>query len=382
MLRAVTATRYVTPLREGGSLPGLTEADDDGLYVVKFRGAGQGLKALVAEVIVGELARALGLLVPELVADRARSGARRRRAGSGDPGPDRRERGLNLGVDFLPGALAYVPGAGVPPDPELAADVVWLDALTTNVDRTPRNPNLLVWHGRMWLIDHGAALYLHHQGLEPRGTRPAVRAHAEHVLLPYAGSLTEAHERNAPRITPRAARTDRRARPCRTGSVRPTRRSTSTISRGVPRTARSRTRRSMPEPTRSPFSYAILRVVPRIERGERFNVGVVVFCRQRDFLGLRTYLDPVRLRALAPEVDAAQIEAQLVALTHAAAADPRAGAIAALPASERFGWLVAPSSTMIQPSEVHTGLCEDPEATLDALFAELVSPVDAPASPR
>ncbi len=137
----------------------------------------------------------------------------------------------------------------------------------------------------------------------------------------------------------------------------------------------------MPEPTRSPFSYAIIRVVPRIERGERFNAGVVVFCRQRDFLGLRTYLDPVRLRALAPEVDAAQLEAQLVGLTHAAVGDPRSGAIAALPASERFGWLVAPSSTMIQPSEVHTGLCEDPEATLDALFAELVSPVDAPASP-
>jgi hypothetical protein len=136
----------------------------------------------------------------------------------------------------------------------------------------------------------------------------------------------------------------------------------------------------MPEPTRNPFSYAILRVVPRVERGERFNVGVVVFCRQRDFLGIRTHLDPVRLHGLAPDVDAGQLEAHLAALTQAASADPRAGAIAALPPSERFGWLVAPSSTMIQPSEVHTGLCADPQATLDTLFAELVSSVDAPAS--
>jgi hypothetical protein len=131
----------------------------------------------------------------------------------------------------------------------------------------------------------------------------------------------------------------------------------------------------VPAPERSPFSYAILRLVPRLERGEQFNVGVVVFCRQRDFLGIRTLLDPVRLRALAPDVDLNQIEAQLRALTHAAAGDPQAGALAELPPSDRFGWLVAPSSTMIQPSPVHTGLCEDPQATLDALFAELVAAV-------
>jgi hypothetical protein len=202
VLRTVTATRYVTPLREGGSLPGLTEADDDGLYVVKFRGAGQGVKALVAEVIVGELARALGLLVPELVAVELDPAL-----GAAEPDPEIQDLivasgGINLGVDFLPGALAYVPGAGFTPDPGLAADVVWLDALTTNVDRTPRNPNLLVWHHRMWLIDHGAALYLHHQGLEPArdATRPFGLI-AEHVLLPHAGPLTEVHERNAPRIT-------------------------------------------------------------------------------------------------------------------------------------------------------------------------------------
>ena len=201
-LRAVSATRYVTALREGGSLPGLTEADDDGLYVVKFRGAGQGAKALVAEVIVGELARALGLLIPELVAVEVEAAL-----GAAEPDPEIQDlivasAGINLGVDFLPGALAYVPGAGFTPEPAVAADVVWLDALTTNVDRTPRNPNLLVWHGRMWLIDHGAALYLHHQGLDPErdGSR-AFPLIAEHVLLPHAASIADAHARLSGRVS-------------------------------------------------------------------------------------------------------------------------------------------------------------------------------------
>jgi hypothetical protein len=136
----------------------------------------------------------------------------------------------------------------------------------------------------------------------------------------------------------------------------------------------------MREGSRSPFSYAILRVVPRIERGERFNAGVVLFCRQRDFLGILASVDEQRLRALAPDVNPEQLASHLAALTSAANGEREAGAIGKLPPSERFGWLVAPSSTMIQPSEVHTGLCEDPRATLEALFAELVSPVGAPAS--
>jgi HipA-like kinase len=201
-LRPVAATRYVTPLREGGSLPGLVEADDDGLYVAKFRGAGQGLRALVAEVIVGELARRLELLIPELVTvdiDPV--------LGAAEPDPEIQElitasAGSNLGVDFLPGALPYVPGGAWVPDPGLAAAIVWLDALTTNVDRTPRNPNLLLWHGRLWMIDHGAALYLHHAGLIPdeHAERPFPLI-SEHVLLPGAGSIVAAHERLAPRIT-------------------------------------------------------------------------------------------------------------------------------------------------------------------------------------
>ena len=200
-LPEIAAIRYVAPLREGGSMPALVEADDDGLYVLKFRGAGQGLLALVAEVIVGELMRALGLLVPQLALvdlDPV--------LGRAEPDPEIQELivasgGSNLGVDFLPGALAYMPNGSVQPGDELAADVVWLDALLTNVDRTAANPNLLVWHQQMWLIDHGAALYLQHAGLRPaeQATRGFPQI-ADHVLLPRAGSIIAADERLADRV--------------------------------------------------------------------------------------------------------------------------------------------------------------------------------------
>jgi hypothetical protein len=200
-LRTVRATRYVTPLREGGSMPGLVEADDDGLYVVKFRGAGQGLKALIAEIVVGELARAAGLRVPELVIvelDPLLAAA--------EPDPEIQELvaasgGTNAGLDFLPGALPFSPAAPVGVTPELAAEVVWLDALCANVDRTPRNPNMLIWHGDLWLIDHGAALYRHHAPAWPEGAAaagfPLIK---DHVLLPFAGSIVEAGERLMPRL--------------------------------------------------------------------------------------------------------------------------------------------------------------------------------------
>lgn len=204
VLRTVTATRYVTPLREGGSLPGLVEADDDGLYVLKFRGAGQGPKALAAEVVAGELARGLGLPVPELVLAEVDPELAR-----AEPDPEiqdliRASAGLNLGVDFLPGALPYSPTQ--PPEPDLAAAVVWLDALVENVDRTPRNPNLLRWHGSLWLIDHGAALFVHHGTGDPLAAagRPFGGV-GDHVLLPAAGPLLEADARLAPRARPEAA---------------------------------------------------------------------------------------------------------------------------------------------------------------------------------
>ncbi len=206
-LRSVTATRYGTPLREGGSLPGLVEADDDGLYVLKFRGAGQGVKALVAEVIAGELARVLELSVPEIVVIAVDPAL-----GVAEPDPEIQDLitgsgGTNIGLDFLPGSLPYTPAAGLQPVPETAAEIVWLDALVTNVDRTPRNPNLLVWHERVWLIDHGAALYFHHRDWDPEAEAakpfPAI---ADHVLLPGAGSILEADQRLAERLTPERLR--------------------------------------------------------------------------------------------------------------------------------------------------------------------------------
>jgi hypothetical protein len=200
-LPEVAATRYVAALREGGSMPGLVEADDDGLYVLKFRGAGQGPLALVAEVIASELARALGFLVPQLVRIELDPVL-----GRAEPDPEIQELilasgGLNVGIDFLPGSLAYTPSGPVQPDAELAADIVWFDALLTNVDRSAANPNLLVWHQQVWLIDHGAALYLQHGGLRP--AEQATRAFpqiAEHVLLPRASSILEADERLSPRV--------------------------------------------------------------------------------------------------------------------------------------------------------------------------------------
>jgi hypothetical protein len=154
-------TRYVTPLREGGSLPAIVEADDDGMYVLKFRGAGQGPRALVAELVSGEIARALGLMVPELVfaeldPDLART----------EPDPEifaliRASAGLNLALDYLPGSVMFDPVVEKP-TADLASRIVWFDAYVTNVDRTARNTNMLMWHRRLWLIDHGATLYFHH----------------------------------------------------------------------------------------------------------------------------------------------------------------------------------------------------------------------------
>jgi len=198
VLEHVTVTRYVTPLREGGSLPAIVEADNLGTYVMKFRGAGQGPLALVAEIIAGELARRLGLRVPELVL----AGLDPRIAVS-EPDPEiqdllRASEGMNLGVDFLPGSFGFEP-LGWTAEPEFASQVLWFDALVQNVDRTWRNPNLLVWHRNIWLIDHGAALYFHHNWPTADPKRPFDAA--EHVLRDRATALGAAHAALAARIT-------------------------------------------------------------------------------------------------------------------------------------------------------------------------------------
>jgi hypothetical protein len=193
-LRTVAAIRYVTPLREGGSMPAIVEADDLGTYVLKFRGAGQGARALVAEVIAGEIARALGLRVPEIVFMQLDPAL-----GENEPDSEIRalikaSAGLNLGLDYLPGSLTYETGL-LPLDPALAARIVWFDALVTNVDRTVRNTNLLLWHRELYLIDHGAALYFHHDwpaGL--RNSRSPFSQIRQHVLLPQADGVAALDE--------------------------------------------------------------------------------------------------------------------------------------------------------------------------------------------
>jgi hypothetical protein len=202
-LDTARVTRYVTPLREGGSLPAIVEADDDGLYVLKFRGAGQGPLALVAELITGELARALGLPVPRIVlmdldADMART----------EPDPEisdliRASGGINLGLDYLPGSVMFDPTV-TRPDPSIASQIVWLDAYVSNVDRTPRNPNLLMWHKRLWLIDHGASLYFHHSptwSAADGRVRDPFAMIKDHVLLRFASALRQADDLLAPQVT-------------------------------------------------------------------------------------------------------------------------------------------------------------------------------------
>ena len=202
MLESTVALRYVTPLREGGSLPGLVEAEDFGTYVVKFRGAGQGPKVLVAEVIVGELARRLGIAVPELKTIEVDEAIGRR-----EPDPEVRDllvgsAGPNLAIDFLPGAVGY-DGISFAPDRALAARILWLDAFVANVDRSWRNTNLLVWHGRMWAIDHGAALYFHHAWTTPDRFAAQPYDSHDHVLAAYAAGVAQADAELAPRINER-----------------------------------------------------------------------------------------------------------------------------------------------------------------------------------
>ena len=201
-IKTVTAMRYLTPLREGGSLPAIIEADDGQLYVMKFVGAGQGRKALIAELVAGEIGRMLGLPVPETVfieLDPA--------LGPSEPDPEihdllRFSIGLNLGAQYLPKAFAYNPLLQQHPEPELASTIVWFDAFVTNVDRTPRNTNILISENKMWLIDHGACLYFHHdwKNYMERSRTPFPQI-KDHTLLRFASQLDAADTALKPRLT-------------------------------------------------------------------------------------------------------------------------------------------------------------------------------------
>ena len=387
-MREVRATRYVTAFREGGSLPGLVEADDDGLYVVKFRGAGQGPRVLVAEWIAGEIGRALGLDVPDLVAvDLVKAIA--------DSEPDQEIHdllvasvGRNIGLDFLPGAADVQPGRGRRRTPTgrrrrlarrardepgpLAAEPEPARLARPAVADRPRR----------------GAVHPPHLARPGRARPPAARERlADHVLLPFASS--DRGRRRAARAArdPRAAGRARGGAPgrlARRGSGHRRRRTTSAGRTSATSCDGSRRRgRSSRRPSGAPgggglmaghpFQYAIVRVVPRVERGESLNAGVILLCRPKRFLAARVGLDVERLRALAPDVDPATIEA---APRRRSSGSPRATRRPArsprLGQAERFHWLVAPSSTVIQPSEVHTGLCDDPAEELDHLFERLV----------
>jgi hypothetical protein len=195
-IRTVQVIRYVAPLREGGSMPGVVEADDLGTYVLKFRGAGQGEKVLIAELIVGEIARALDLPVPELVFAELDE-----RIGRNEGDPEIQDlitssAGLNLAMDYLPGAFAFDAQDVDRVDPQLASEIVWLDAFVTNIDRTPRNTNMLIWGGKTWLIDHGASLYSQYGGPDfPEKAQQRFPAIRDHVLLPVASEIETADQR-------------------------------------------------------------------------------------------------------------------------------------------------------------------------------------------
>lgn len=203
MLRTVTAVRYVTPLREGGSLPAIIEADDDGLYVLKFRGAGQGPKVLIAELVAGEIARALGLPVPEIVFVELDP-----LLGRSEPDYEiqalvKASGGLNLALDYLPGSTTFDARDRKRLTPLLASSIVWFDAFVTNIDRTARNTNMLWWHQRLMLIDHGSSFYFHYvdENYLERSRTPFTGIKG-HVLLPVASQLEEADAALKPLLTP------------------------------------------------------------------------------------------------------------------------------------------------------------------------------------
>ena len=207
MVRTITATEYVTPLRAGGSLPALVAGDEDGTYVLKFRWAGQGVRALIAELVSGEIARLLKLPVPEIVFAELDP-----RMAKTEPDPEiqdllRSSAGLNLAIDYLPGSITFDPIVDAPirAKARLASSIVWFDAFVTNVDRTPKNTNLLVWHRNLWLIDHNATLIVHHNwdAYEGRIRSPFPQIR-DHVLLRWASEIEDADHELAPMLTTEA----------------------------------------------------------------------------------------------------------------------------------------------------------------------------------
>ena len=390
MLEEVLATRYVLPLREGGSLPGIVEADDLGTYVLKFRGAGQGLKVLVAEVVVGELARHLGLRVPDLRAVRLDQAIARYEADEEVQDLLTASLGLNLGVDFLPGSFGFDAHHRV--EPEEAARVLWLDAFTANVDRTWRNPNLLVWHRNLWCIDHGAALYFHHawSGGADGPARFAGQPFdvTDHVFASSAEHVRRIDDELAATITPDLvdevlARVPddwlepSRGRTTPTPCARPTARTCSRGSRrpgsGCPRRWRHERRRrgdatpDAPVPVRGAAMRAAHRAGGVRERRRRRPLRARRLPRVR-----RSSVVPERLRAIDPGIDVEAVESALATIEAVCRGETAAWPSVGDKAGVRFRWLAAPRSTVVQPGPIHGGLTDDPARELAHLLDALV----------
>ena len=309
-MRTVTATRYVTPLREGGSLPAIVEADDFGTLrgQVPRRGPGR-------EGAGGRAGDAASWRAPPGCASPS-SCACEVDAALGRNEPDQEIRdllrasvGLNLGLDYLPGSITFDPVAGPAPPAAEASDIVWFDAFISNVDRTARNPNLLCWHGRLWLIDHGAALYFHHAwDDELARSQSPFAAVKDHVLLPWATRCAGGRATADGATVARGVRARARGGPGRMArrraALRVARRRTAPPTSAIS-SAGSRPRplswRRPNVPALLSFDYALLRVVPRVEREEFVNAGVVLFCMERDFLEARVELDRARVLALLPD---------------------------------------------------------------------------------
>ena len=379
----VTVTRYVTPLREGGSLPGVVEGDDLGTYVCKFRGAGQGAKVLVAEVIVSGLATRLGLRTPRLVVLDLDPELARYEADEEVQDLLNASVGANLGIDFLPGSFG-VDGQVSTADDE-GARVLWLDAFTANVDRSWRNPNLLVWHGDLWVIDHGASLYFHH-GWAGGVTDPARFAAqpwdpSGHVFETCAGRAQELDEEisaslgrdvfaevvgDVPDVwleaVPGTDGADHLGPDCSASGVR-------RLPRRPPRHPPVAPGRCS---MRQAYQYVVLRCVPRPDREEFLNVGVVLHCQAADFLDVVCHVDADRLRALHGGIDVEQVREALAFVDLVCAGDERAGEAARQSLGQRFGFLKAPRSTVLQPGPVHGGVTEDPARQLEHLRERLV----------
>ncbi len=380
MIETVAVTRYVTPLREGGSLPGLVEGDDLGTYVCKFRGAGQGVRVLVAEVIVSGLATRLGLHTPRLVALDLDPEIARYEADEEVQDLLNASPGLNLGIDFLPGAFGYEGEAATPADS--AARVLWLDAFTANVDRTWRNPNLLLWHDDLWVIDHGASLYFHHGwsggvgdparfATQPWDVRDHVfGSHVDRLATVDAEiGLTDGRRRDGRlRGAGRVAGAGARGRLTR-GAARGVR----LLPLGPARDARLAAggeRRMSAKPLS--YQYVVLRCVPRVDREEFLNVGVVLYCEETAFLEAAWHVDRERLAALDPRLDLDAVCDGLAFVEGVCRGDESVGAAAGKPAGTRFGFLKAPRSTVLQTSAVHGGVTTDPARQLEHLLERLV----------